>query len=95
MADYTPIFSGGSIPFTAVASGTIVGGTLLTQSATDKTVTTSTVGDTAIVGIAAHDCATGLNVTVWPVDGPTHEITSTGTIAAGAGVVAGAAGVAW
>lgn len=67
---------------------------MVTQSSTDKTVATSGSGDTAVVGVAAHDAVSGAALTVWPVDGPTHEITSTGTIAAGSGVAAGAAGVA-
>lgn len=93
MADYTPIHSGGAIPFTSQASATIVGGTLVSASG-NFTVATAGAAALTVVGVAAHDAASGAKVTVWPIKNVTHEITSTGTIAAADGIVSGAAGVA-
>jgi hypothetical protein len=93
MADYTPIHSGGAIPFTSAASAAIVGGTLVSVSG-NLTVATSGAASATCIGVAAHDAASGAKITVWPLRNVTHEITSTGTIAAGDGIASGAAGVA-
>lgn len=93
MADYTPIHSGGAIPFTSQASAAITGGTLVMVSG-NLTVATATAASAVVVGVAAHDAASGAKVTVWPLRNVTHEITSTGTIAAADGIASGAAGVA-
>lgn len=93
MADYTPIHSGGAIPFTSQASATITGGQLVSISG-NNTVAPSGAAAIIVCGVAAHDAASGAKVTVWPLKNVTHEITSTGTIAAGDGIVSGAAGVA-
>lgn len=94
MADYTPIFSGGCFPFTSQASGAITGGQLLAETTTAGQVATAGAASTLVIGVAAHDAATGAKVTVWPIVGVTHEVTSTGTIAAGDGLISGASGVA-
>ena len=44
-------------------------------------------------GVAAHDAASGARVTVWPLANIVHEIVATGTVTAGDGIAAGAAGV--
>jgi hypothetical protein len=93
MADYTPIHSGGAIPFTSTTSGVVTGGTLVAQSG-NFTVATAGAASAVVVGVAAHDAASGTKITVWPIRNVTHEIASTGTIAAMDGVVSGAAGVA-
>lgn len=93
MADYTPIHSGGAIPFTSTTSGVVTGGTLVAQSG-NFTVATAGAASAIVVGVAAHDAASGTKITVWPIRNVTHEIASTGTIAAMDGVVSGAAGVA-
>jgi hypothetical protein len=93
MADYTPVFTGGAVPMTLTAGGAITGGTFVSLSAAN-TVTVSGAASTTVVGVAAHDAASGVKVTVWPLRNVTHEIVSTGTIAAGDGIVTGAAGVA-
>lgn len=93
MSDYTPIHSGGAIPFTTTTSGVVVGGTLVVQSG-NFTVATAGAGSALVVGVAAHDAASGAKITVWPIRNVTHEITSTGTIASMDGVISGAAGVA-
>lgn len=93
MSDYTPIHSGGAVPFTSQASATVVGGTLVAQSGA-LTVATAGAASAVVVGVAAHDAASGAKVTVWPIKNVTHEIASTGTIAAMDGIQSGAAGVA-
>lgn len=93
MADYTPIHTGGAIPFTSQASATITGGQLVSISG-NSTVAPSGAASATVVGVAAHDAASNTKVTVWPLKGVTHQITSTGTIAAGDGIASGAAGVA-
>lgn len=94
MADYTPVFTGGAFPFTMqVVTGAVTGGTFV-SAAGNGLVATSGAASTTVLGVAAHDAIVGAKVTVWPLAGVTHEITSTGTIAAGDGIASGAAGVA-
>jgi hypothetical protein len=93
MADYTPIHSGGAIPFTTTTSAAVTGGQLVAVSG-NFTVGVAGAGSAVVSGVAAHDAASGAKVTVWPLRNVTHEITSTGTIAAGDGIQAGALGVA-
>lgn len=94
MSDYTPIFSGGAFPFTMQAGGALTGGQLVIASTTAGQVTVAGAAAANVIGVAAHDAASGAKVTLWPIDGVTHEITSTGTIVAGDGIQAGASGVA-
>jgi len=93
MADYTPIHSGGAIPKTYTTSGAVTGGTLVAVSG-NNTVATAGAGSAVVVGVAAHDAASGAKLTVWPLRNVTHQIISTGTLAAGDGVQSGASGVA-
>lgn len=93
MPDYTPIHSGGAIPKTYTASADVVGGRLVSSSGNHQ-VATAGAASATVLGVAAHDALSGAKVTVWPIRNVTHEITSTGTLAAGDGVVSGAAGVA-
>jgi predicted RecA/RadA family phage recombinase len=96
MADYTPVHSGGAIPKTYTVSADVTGGRLVAITG-NNTVGPAAAGSLVVVGVAAHDqSATAANpkVTVWPLKNVTHQITSTGTIAAGDGVIAGALGVA-
>lgn len=93
MADYTPIHSGGAVPFTMTTSAVVVGGRMVSTSG-NFTVANSGAASATCIGVAAHDAASGAKVTVWPLRNVTHEIESTGTLAAGDGVVTGAAGVA-
>lgn len=92
MSDYTPIFTGGTFPYTMQASATIVGGTFVSTSGAG-TVATSGAASATVIGVAAHDAASGAKLTVWPLDGVTHEMVSTGTLAVGDGIQTGAAGV--
>lgn len=93
MADYTPVFTGGAYPYTMQASGTVTGGAFVSTSGAG-TVALSSAAAATVIGVAAHDAATGAKVTVWPLDGVTHEMVSTGTIAVGDGIQTGASGVA-
>jgi hypothetical protein len=93
MADYTPVFTGGAIPYTMQASGAITGGQIVVASG-NGLVAVAGAAATTVIGVAGHDAASGAKVTVWPIRNVTHEVTSTGTIAAGDGIVTGAAGVA-
>lgn len=93
MADYTPVFTGGAIPKTMQASGAITGSQLV-ATAGNGLVATAGAASATVIGVAAHDAASGGKVTVWPLRNVTHEIPSTGTIAAGDGIVSGASGVA-
>jgi hypothetical protein len=93
MADYTPIYDGGVNPFTATTSAAVTGGRLVAVSGAG-TVAHAAADSLAVVGVAAHDAASGARVTVWPMDNCIHELLSTGAITASAtaGVVADAAG---
>jgi hypothetical protein len=92
MGDYSPPQSSDSTPFTSQASGTIVGGTLVTASG-DGTCAASTTGDHSI-GIASQDAVSGQKIAVWPLSGVIHEVTVQGVLvlAAGNDVIAGTTG---
>lgn len=91
MSDYTPVFSGGVVPFTQTTSAVVTGGQVLIASG-NGTVGPSTAGSAVVVGVAAHDAASGAKVTVWPLDGCVHELVASGAITAAAGVETDAAG---
>lgn len=92
MAEYSPAFSGGTAPITLQASATVTGGRLVEVTG-NSTVGPAGAASTKVVGVAAFDAASGAKVDVWPLPGIVHEVTASGAIAAGDGVVAGAAGV--
>lgn len=91
MADYSPVYVSGITPMTKTASAAITGGLLV------ETTTTGAVGPAGVgakvVGVAAHDAASGARVSVWPLANVEHEVLCTGTITVGDGVISGAAGV--
>lgn len=93
MADYSPVFSGGAIPFTSTTSATVTGGQVLIASGAG-TVGPATAAAATCVGVAAHDAASGAIVTVWPLTNVVHEITvvAAATVTAADGVIAGTAG---
>jgi hypothetical protein len=91
MAEYTPIFTGGVVPFTATTSGAVTAGRVVAASATG-TVAHAAADSTAVVGVAAHDAASGALLTVWPIEGAIHYLEASGAITALAGVVTDAAG---
>jgi len=92
MAEYTPVFAGGTGPWTLQASATVTGGRLV-ESTGAGTVGPAGAASVKVLGVAATDCATGAKVQVWPLAGLTHEVTGAGAIAAGDNLAAGAAGV--
>lgn len=92
MAEYTPVFATGGAPITLQASATVVGGRLV-ESTGNSTVGPAGAASTKVIGVAAWDAASGTKVDVWPLPGIVHEVVASGAIAAGDGLVAGAAGV--
>jgi hypothetical protein len=91
MADYTPVFSAGQVPYTSTAGATIVGGQLLFASGVNA-VTPTAGANGATVGVAAHDAASGATVTVWPLVGCIHETTTPAGVTAGAALSSSTAG---
>lgn len=91
MADYTPIFTGGVVPFTATTSAAVTGGRVLEVSG-DGTVAQAGAGSLISIGVAAHDAASGAKVTVWPLDNCVHQLSAPGAITAQAGVITAANG---
>src|SRR6266545_3086168 len=89
MADYTPVYTGGVVPFTQTTSAAVTGGQVLVASAAG-TVGPAGAGSLVVVGVAAHDAASGARVDVWPMNNCIHEVTTTGTVTALDGVVTAA-----
>lgn len=91
MADYTPVFSGGVVPFTATTSAAVTGGRVLEVSG-NGTVAQAGAGSVVAVGVAAHDAASGAKVSVWPLNNVVHELSAPAAITAAAGIVTAANG---
>ena len=91
MADYTPIWTLNLSAFTSTASAAIIGGQQVEVSGTG-TVGPAAADSVKVVGVAAHDAATGGRVTVHPLAGVIHEFVSgAGGVTAGQAVKVGAA----
>lgn len=93
MSDYSPVYAAGIKPFTVTASATVTGGTFV------ETTTTGAVGPAGalslkVVGVAAHDAASGARLSVWPIPGIMHEVTHTAGGTVGDCIVPAAAGAA-
>lgn len=91
MSNYLPVYGPETVPsFTLTLSGTVAGGQLVTWAG-------AAAGDasTTVAGVAAEDGVSGDKITVWGIGH--HKIASSGAIAQGGPVCAGAAGVlrAW
>jgi hypothetical protein len=82
MAEYVPVHALQGGGFTSQASATVVGGTLLAVSGSG-TVAHAGLTSLLVVGIAAHDAASGAKVTVLPIR-MVHQ-----TVCGTAGVTAG------
>lgn len=93
MSDYTPVYSAGQIPFSATTSASVTGGTIAAWSGA-STVAAAGAASTVVCGVFAHDAASGARVSVWPLDGLTHEIVAANNITAGGGIQAAASGQA-
>ena len=91
MAEYTPIHTTGTIPWTLQASVPVVGGRLVESTGT-RTVGPAGAASVKVLGVAAYDAAAGAKVAVWPLAGCTHKVTATGAIAAGDNLAAAANG---
>lgn len=86
MTDYVPVYTGGASPFTQTTSGTVTGGQVLVSSGSGS-VAAAGADSAVVVGVAAHDAASGAKVSVWPMAGVVHELVATAAISANAGVV--------
>jgi hypothetical protein len=91
MADYTPVYTGGVVPFSASTSGAVTGGTLVAVSGSG-TVATAGALSALVVGVAAHDAASGARVSIWPIDNCIHEIVTATNVTQGNGIQAAASG---
>lgn len=91
MADYTPFYSCGVVPYTATTSAAVTGGRVLEVSG-NGTVAHAGAASVVAVGVAAHDAASGAKVAVWPLVGCVHELSAPAGITAAAGIVTAAAG---
>lgn len=90
MADYVPIFAPGAT-CTATAAATITAGQLLELAATGPTVQPTASASAKMVGVAAHDAASGTQVAYFT--GGVQLLVASGTVTAGQTVEAAAAGV--
>lgn len=91
MPDYLPVYDNINRPFSKTASAAITGGQLLVVTGA-STVGPAGAGAVNVIGVAAHDAASGSRLSIWPLANVEHEIVSAGTIAAGDGVISAAAG---
>ena len=85
MADYTPVALPGQ-SWTFTAGSALVGGDLVEASASNTVAKVTASAARAYVGVAAHDAAPGVKVTVI-LGRPIHESIAEGTIAPGAQLV--------
>jgi hypothetical protein len=76
MADYTPVYTNGVQPFSTTTSAAVTGGTFV-EATTTGAVATAGATSVKVVGVAAHDAASGARLTVWPLPGVVHEIVHT------------------
>lgn len=89
MADYAPLYMPGDV-ITGVTSGAVTGGRQLMVSG-NGTVAHATADSAAVVGTAAFDAASGVEVS-FHGRGQVHVSTAAGAITAGARVNAAANG---
>lgn len=91
MADYSPVYATGAASLSKTASAAITGGTVVVASGV-STVAMAGAAAATVIGVAAHDAASGARVTVWPLIGIEHEIISPAGVTAGGGVQTAANG---
>lgn len=91
MADYIPVYTGGVLPFTLTASAAVTGGTLA-ESTTTGAAATAGAASVKVIGVFAHDAASGARVSIWPLNNVIHETTSTAGVGVGVVVIAGTGG---
>lgn len=91
MADYTPVYENGSLPFTMTASAAVTGGQVVIVSGVG-TVAPSSAASGVVAGVAAQDAAINARVAVWPIPGLVHETPATAGLTAGNSLVSAASG---
>ena len=89
MAEYTPKLALQGGPFTSQASATIVGGQFVGVSGVN-TVGPAAAGSLVVVGVAAHDAATGAKLAVFPLKMIHESVAGVGGITAGNPIKVGA-----
>jgi hypothetical protein len=93
MADYSPVYASNIQPLTLTASAAVVGGVFVEATTTGACATAGSAS-TKVIGVAAHDAASGSRLTVWPLPGVMHEITHTAGGSVGDVIVSTATGTA-
>ncbi len=91
MADYSPPYANGAQPFTSTASAAITGGTVVESTTTGACAPTS-AASSKVLGVAAHDAASGGRVSIWPLPGVVHDVTPAVGNTVGDNIVSAAAG---
>lgn len=90
MADYQPIYAPGTA-FTSTASAAITGGQMVAVSG-NGTIAPAASDSQDVIGVAAHDAASGARVTVHALAGVVHEfVAGVGGVTAGDHLKVGAA----
>lgn|SRR5574343_844017 len=89
MADYSPVYVTGTV-WTGTASAAVTGGTLAEVSGSG-TVGPAGAGSTKVVGVFAHDAASGALVAIH-LNKPIHSVTAAASITAGNTLKAAASG---
>lgn len=90
MPNYEPVYANGAKPFTLTASAAVTGGTLA-ESTTTSAAGTAGAASVKVIGVFAHDAASGGKVAIWPLT-CIHETTSTAGAPVGSVLIAGAGG---
>lgn len=91
MADYTPVYAAGQLPFTKTASAAVTGGTVAAASGV-STAAMAGAASTVVIGVFAHDAASGARVSIWPLAGLEHEIVTANNVTAAGGIQTAANG---
>lgn len=91
MGDYVPVIESGD-QFTLTASAAITGGQIL-ENTGDGTVGPAGAASVKVIGVAAHDAASGQPVSIYGLFTIHETVVGTGNLTAGQNVQAGANGV--
>lgn len=91
MGDYVPINEGGD-QFTMTASAAITGGQVLESTGDGTVAPTASAASLKVIGVAAHDAASGAVVSVYGLFTIHETVVAGTTLVAGNQVQAGAAG---
>lgn len=91
MGDYVPVYAAGQKPSSHTTSAAVTGGRLAAVSG-NGTLAMAGAASTVVVGVFAHDAASGARVSVWPLDGIVHELEAASAITQAGGIQAAANG---